>query len=233
VFVAPSVGQYVTPGALTSADLLVAAGFTISVSAGALVDTSTATAPTLGVSVDAGVLVDIATMLAATITGVSDDTFTVYALNADTGAPSQYTNFAFPGGFADMGDGTLYALDADNLYTVSGTTDASDTIKARIRTGAFSIVQGAQARLDSVDALVDSSGELICKVTAESGDEFAEYWYTPHFNTGGVLQERIYQVNQGIKSRYYMIELATTGGAAGELNHINLYPIPIRRRRSE
>ncbi len=221
--IAPSAVASLAAAVLTKTATLVAPGFLSSVAVPVLSKTATLVPPTLALSVTAPLLIKTVALVAPTATVSDARAVTVYSLNADLGAASQYTSFDLE--LIDLGDGTIYAVDADGLYQLTGTTDDGANIQARIRSGQFQPDPRLLSRMDSMDVMAESSGELVAKVTAEGGGTNDEFWYLPHISTATTMKEHIYDIGKRLKSRHWMLEIVNNAGAYGEISQMNLYPI--------
>lgn len=191
---------------------------------GALVDTSVSSDTLSGRRALLGVLAD---------TAVSGDTFsqqsqTVYAINADTGAVSEYVFTPLIRGAAFV-DGALFLATPDGLFALDATTDAGTAIDWELRTGFTAMGSDALKRVTDVNVLGESSGDVgVGLVTSRYGVK-DERRYERVRLTRDASRDGVIKTGRGPVSVYWQVSVAGVGPA--EINELRLSVEPLSRRR--
>lgn len=164
-------------------------------------------------------LTDLIELSAAYIS--PDDVFTVWNINAATGAVSRYDNYAFNsfGNFGQMYLGT----DENGLYELNGCNDEGSAIIARIRSG---LAQLAESRFTALrDAYIGmrSDGSYVLRIYTGDGEV-----YNYAFDNQNMRSTRV-QLGKGMRTRYFSFELISTG-ADFDLDSVEFIPITSTRR---
>lgn len=157
-----------------------------------------------------------------------------YAINAASGAVSEYTGHPFTS-FADLfgralaaGPGGLYLLggDVDNL---TGDPEDDTPIEANIRTGKTDFGTPLLTRLDSLQLHYVAAGRVALKVVSEQGGQSFERWYELPPQTAEAPRAGVVKPGRGPASSYWQFELVAVGKAS--VNAARAYPIALSRRR--
>jgi hypothetical protein len=91
-----------------------------------------------------------------------------YAINARTGAPTQYSGFDF-GGFAQVGQ-ALYAFRPDGVYRIRPGDDDGAPLQAFIDFGSSDYGTSQVKRLEAVYLGLDTDGETTLRLVSDSGE---------------------------------------------------------------
>jgi hypothetical protein len=153
----------------------------------------------------------------------TDDSFTTWAVNTNTGAVTEYLDFNF-NSFAMMGNRYIGISDT-GVYELNGDDDAGDDIIAAVKSG---WLQFAGAKFTSFKGIylgmrAERGSEMYLKLT--TGDDKS---YTYLVTVKDMETTRVY-MGKGLRARYFAFELITTGQDF-DLDTIEFIPIAAERR---
>lgn len=146
---------------------------------------------------------------------------TTWAMNARTGAVTEYTNYGF-NSFAQMGNKFLGAS-SSGLYELDGVDDNGTRIVARVGGG---LLEFSGSRFTSFTAAyigVRGPGDWFLKMIAGSGQE-----YVYHIRAHSLKTAKI-NLGKGLRSRYFRWELESAGQDF-DLTSVEFLPISSVRR---
>ena len=160
---------------------------------------------------------------------LGDEAFTGWVMNTEGNQPiSEYTDYPF-NSFCELG-GAYYGAAEDGLYLLDGTDDAGDPINASVKTMMTDFNSSKMKRVPTGYIGYTTDGKMVLRVSAVSGGELREYWFTATERTANAPREQVIQLGRGIRSRYWQFELANIGGADFEIDKLELYPVYLNRR---
>lgn len=150
-----------------------------------------------------------------------DGNLTTWAVNTETGAVTEYTNYGF-NSFAQMGHKFLGAS-SDGLYELNGDDDAGDDIISVIKSG---LAQFGGSRFTMFKAAymgVRGGGEYVLRL--ETGDgRFYDYNVIAQD-----MQTTKVRLGKGLRARYFSFELTSTGQDF-DLDSVEFVPLVAQRR---
>ncbi len=149
--------------------------------------------------------------------------------NTDTTALSSYSNFPF-NSMAVLGD-NVYAASDTGIYQLTGNTDDSTEIQAKIKTGLNDFGTDMLKRFESAAVGYTSDGELVLKTSTSQAGAAKEKWYKLKAQTADYAREGVIKIAKGTKARYWQLEIENIDGADFDLSTLRLYPIMLTRRR--
>lgn len=155
--------------------------------------------------------------------------YVAYALNAETGAISEYSNFPFNA--VAQFNGKTYAAADSGLYELTGDTDAGTSINASVRYGLTDFGNDSQKRIQSAALGITSDNQMVLKAIYVDGGKKRESWYLLKSQTADSFREGVIHIGQGLMSRYWGFEIHNVGGGDFEMDSIKLYPVVLSRRR--
>ncbi|SFL71894.1 hypothetical protein SAMN05216256_101123 [Halopseudomonas pachastrellae] len=144
-----------------------------------------------------------------------------YAVNAVTGALSEYRNFGFKQ-FARMG-GETYAITDAGLYRLGAEGDDGQTINAMIDFGASDFGTARSKRISSVYAGIATDGEVYLRVTGDDGKEAI-------YKAVGDGVERRARTAKGVTARHWRLRLELVDAAYADLDNVEI-EIGVSQRR--
>lgn len=192
---------------------------------GSLVDTNAVT-ETLGGSLTLlGVLTDT---LAAGDTLVQAQSQTVLAINAETGAVSEYV---FTPTIQGLGAwrGQLYLATDEGLYALDNATDDSEAIEWEFRTGFAHLGSDLLKRILDVNVLARGEGEVLLLLTADRHGTKEERRYQLVKLTADALRDQVIKAGRGVQSVYWQVGCRGIGPA--EIDEIRVRTELLSRRR--
>lgn len=136
-----------------------------------------------------------------------------YAVNAVTGALSEYRNFGFKQ-FARMG-GETYAITDAGLYRLGAEGDAGETINAMIDFGASDFGTARSKRINSVYAGIATDGEVYLRVTGDDGKEAI-------YKAVGDGVERRARTAKGVTARHWRLRLELVDAVYADLDNVEI-----------
>lgn len=143
---------------------------------------------------------------------------TTYAVNAKTGATSEYTWPAFLG-MVKGHDGKYYGIKADGLYLLDGAADAV------IDFGKSDLGTDTEKRLAAGYATFSSAEPMNLAVEVEG----AAYTYVSRGFSAN-LQPQRFDVGRGLKGTFFNFTITNTNGAAFYLTSVGIAPAGTTRR---
>lgn len=150
-----------------------------------------------------------------------DGSFTTWAMNARTGAVTEYSNYAF-NSFARHGNRYLGAS-ADGLYELLGDDDDGDNIVARLRSGFMQFGGTHLARLKAAYIAARGEGDIILKIITADG-----VTYNYQTSTRNMRSTKVH-MGKGQRARYFAFELISAGQDF-DLDTLEFVPIVVQRR---
>jgi hypothetical protein len=149
------------------------------------------------------------------------NTFSVWNVNAATGAVSEYDNYAF-NSFGNFGQMYLGA-DSEGLYELNGCNDEGSAIIARIRSGLAQLTQSRFTMLRDAYIGMRSDGSFVLRITTGEGEV-----YNYAFDNQNMKSTRV-QLGKGMRTRYFSFELISTGSDF-DLDSVEFIPLSSTRR---
>jgi len=150
--------------------------------------------------------------------------YTVYTLNTNTKAVSEYTNYGF-NSFSYP-----YAAKEDGIYKLEGSDDDGTTIASSIKSGLIDFGTSLHKQVTTAYLGITQQGSIILKaITVENGIKKACY-YKVNATNEEYANTRV-KLGKGIKSRYWQFEVSNTDGTNFELDTIEVIPIILKRRK--
>lgn len=162
-----------------------------------------------------------------------NEALVAYAVNTNTGALSEYSNFNFNS--LTKFNGRFYGATDEGIFELAGDTDDGVEIDASVLFGTTDlstdeVLSENMKRLPAVYLGLSTAGDMILTVTTPAGGANA-YTLTPatatSLHTGRML------LGKGVVSRYWDFELTNVSGADFTLESVSLTPIVVKRRINE
>jgi len=191
---------------------------------GSLTDTATITETLDGSLVLLGVFTET---LAAGDTLVQTQSQTVLAINAETGAVSEYV---FTPTIQGLGawQGQLYIATDEGLYALDHTTDDSLPIEWEFRTGFANLGSDLLKRVLDVNVMARGDGTALLLLTAGRLGTKEEYHYESVTLPLEALRGQVMKAGKGVKSVYWQVGCQGTGPA--EIDEIRVRTELLSRR---
>lgn len=192
---------------------------------GTLTDTVTATDTLGGALALLGVFTESLTIGDTLIQAQSQ---TVLAINAETGAVSEYV---FTPTIQGLGTwrGQLYLATDDGLYALDQATDDSQPIEWEFRTGFANLGSDLLKRILDVNVLARGEGEVLLLLVADRQGTKEERRYQLVKLTADALRDQVIKAGKGIHSVYW--QLGCQGVGPAEIDELRLRVEPLSRRR--
>lgn len=146
-----------------------------------------------------------------------------WAVNSESGASTQYTNFGFTS-FARVGDRLLGAKH-DGVYELGGGTDDGSAIQSVVALGQKDFGTSALKHIPAVYVGVSSTNKLVLRVATPQGN-----WYYTARASGSALRQQRFDLGRGLRANYYEFELYNQDGSDFELESIEFLPVATSRR---
>jgi hypothetical protein len=159
---------------------------------------------------------------------INGEMYVGWVLNAETNAPSQYTNYSFDS-MCELG-GRYYGVNSSGLFLLDGDDDDGAPIEASILTGQLDFGIPELKRVEEAYIGYSASGNLVLKLIVSQSGTRTEYWYEANNLTPGEPTETKVTPGKGMRSRYFQFELTNKNGADFEIDRIDLVPIALSRR---
>lgn len=150
-----------------------------------------------------------------------DGSLTTWAMNARTGAVTEYQNYEFTS-FAQLGNRYI-ATSPEGLYELLGDDDAGTSIVARIRSGYMQFGGTKLSRLSAAYIAATGEGQMVLKIITKDGDE---YLYQTDTRDGRSTKVHM---GKGQRSRYFAFELVTAGQDF-DIDTLEFVPVVVQRR---
>lgn len=158
----------------------------------------------------------------------------VHAINATTGAVSEYANFPFTS-FAEFA-GKALAAGPNGLYLLGGEVDnltgdpEDDTaIVMSLSSGKSDLGSAQMKRVDSLQFGYTAAGDVIVNVIADEGGEGFSRRYQLPPQVADVPRAAVLKPGQGVSFAYLQIEIVASDVAM--FDALRLYPVALSKRR--
>ena len=152
-----------------------------------------------------------------------NDSTTTWAVNARTGAVTEYLNYPF-NSFAEMGQGRYIAASSTGIYQLHGDDDDGTPIVARVKSGLAQFSGSLFIGLKAVYLGMRGSGEVFLKLETGDGSSFTYQTTVASMETTKVL------VGKGLRTRYLSFELVNKDGQDFDLDTVEFVPMWAQRR---
>jgi hypothetical protein len=152
------------------------------------------------------------------------ETVTCYALNTETGALSQYTNFSF-NSFCEF-NGHNLAASPSGIYLVEGEDDDGTDIDASFSPGINDFENAQLKRMGPVYLSFKGDGQCYLKITSDDG---VQYEYLVE-SVGERTRTVKVKPGKGLKGRFFEIEIANIGGTDFEIQEMFLSVETLKRK---
>ena len=147
---------------------------------------------------------------------------TTWAMNARTGAVTEYLNYGF-NAFAQASSGLYLGAGSDGLYELAGSDDAGTPVIADIISGLADFGGSFLSGFKAAYLAVRGNGQFFLKLTSGSG---ASTVYGVNATT---LKTSRVNMGKGIRARYFTFELVSTGQDF-DLADLTFLPVQSTRR---
>lgn len=148
--------------------------------------------------------------------------FTTWAINARTGAVTEYDNYAF-NSFANFGQMYIGA-DSEGLYELNGCNDEGEAIIARVRSGLAQLTGSRFTILRDAYLGVRGNGSYVLRVMTGDGQT-----YDYNFNVDDSIKTTKVPLGKGMRARYVAFELISSGSDF-DLESVEFIPLMSQRR---
>jgi len=144
---------------------------------------------------------------------------TIYAINANTLAPSEYRDLSVIG--LAVLDNQLYGIKTDGFVELTGSDDEGADIDAYIETGEMPLGSGNLKRFPRLYiGGTAAKGVTVTVTTEESGvARSRDYPKAPWL---GALRTRVAKLAGGPKSRYVQVKIANRDGGSLKIEQADL-----------
>lgn len=149
-------------------------------------------------------------------------------LNAETGAVSTYSMTPEVLGLAAI-DGVLVLACADGLYALDADADASGVVVWTLKTGYSTLGSEYLKRVQDIDVLCQTDGDLIATLTSGRYGQKQSYSYRLEPLTRDANRDGVIHVGKGVHSVNWQLELQGIGPT--EIDSTILTVEPLSRRR--
>ena len=85
--------------------------------------------------------------------------------------------------------------------------------------------------MHSVNFGLTADGPLVVKAIVSEGGQKDEHWYQFDPVLANAPSEAVVKIGEGLTSRYWGLEIANVEGADFEIDALEVYPIPLGRRK--
>ena len=147
---------------------------------------------------------------------------TTWAMNARTGAVSEYLNFSF-NSFALSPNGVHLGADSDGLYELAGPDDAGDPVVARLTSGLTDFSGLFYSGFKAAYLGIRGTGQFYLKLIAGDGKEYVYGVQADNLRTARV------NMGKGLRAKYFTWDLISTGQDF-DLTDVTFLPISSTRR---
>ena len=151
---------------------------------------------------------------------------TVWVVNAETDAGTQYENFGF-NSFAKIG-GTYYGAKEGGVYALDGDTDDGEAIQSMIALGKKNFGTTTRShlmRLENCYMGVASDGRLVLKVRAEG----KEHIYRTRASSRELQTQRV-DIGRGLRANFMEFEIWNQNGGDFSLQSVEFAAVVLNRR---
>jgi hypothetical protein len=149
------------------------------------------------------------------------NSITTWAVNAKTGAVSEYQSFDF-NSFARVGN-TYVAANSTGLYELAGDTDDGDDIISTIRSGFMQLAGSNFTALRDAYLGMRGDGTYILRVITGDGNT-----YNYSFAADSMRSSKV-PLGKGMRARYIAFELVNAGDDF-DLDAVEFIPLASKRR---
>ena len=146
---------------------------------------------------------------------------TTWAINARTGAVTEYLNYGFSA-FAQGASGTYLGANAGGLYELAGPDDAGTPVAADLIGGLTDFGSTFLSGFKAAYLAVRGAGQFYLKLTSGDGST-----YVYGINATSLKTSRV-NMGKGIRARYFTWELISTGP---DFDLVGLTFLPIQQTR--
>ncbi len=153
---------------------------------------------------------------------------TILAINADTGAVSEY-RFNIPLNSICAWKGQLYLATDTGIYALDGTDDDGTAIEWEMRTGFSNMGTDTLKRILDANVLARGEGDVLFMLTAARYGKKEERRYQLVKLTADDLRDQVIKAARGIQSVYWQTGIRGSGPA--EIDELRLRIEPLSRRR--
>lgn len=153
---------------------------------------------------------------------------TVYAINAETGAVSEYALPHTVQGAARFG-GIRYIATASGLFALDSTTDGGAPIAWEMRTGFVSFGSDLLKRITDVNVLGHADGDVGVNLVHNRTGDKEERRYERVRLTRNAARDGLIKTARGPISVYWQVAVVGVGPA--EIDEVRLRVDPTSRRR--
>lgn len=154
---------------------------------------------------------------------VSGEAYTVWVANADTLAHSRYDNFDF-NSMCRLGS-KYYGARDDGIYELAGSTDAGSNVEWYVTLPTTDFGTSKAKRVPKIYMGFSNGGDLRIKVIGREGNTRV-YGFS---KTSDGYSESGAAIGRGVKSRYFTFDLYNAEGGDVELEHVEFFPVVLRR----
>jgi len=178
--------------------------------------------PTLPVLTSVGVATSTATVrtdwtltesaLGTAVSAVyfKDPGLVAWVMNTETSAVSWYDNFDFQS-IAQVDD-SVFGVNSEGIFLLSGGDDAGDTINASIRTGFQDFGTAYTKRFENVYLGYLSEGALFMRLRVKDSEHPASTYSLQQRNADAPRTNR-FEPGKGLFGRYWQVEIGNVNGA--------------------
>lgn len=152
----------------------------------------------------------------------------ILAINAETGAVSEYTFVPTVQGLGEW-RGTLYLATDTGLYALDNTTDDGTAIEWEFRTGFANLGTDKLKRIQDVNVLAKGAGNVQLLLVADRHGTKQERRYQLVKLTANDFRDQVIHAAKGIQSVYWQTGCRGIGPA--EIDEIKVQVEPLSRRR--
>lgn len=152
----------------------------------------------------------------------------VWAINAETGAVSEYVFTPTIRGLGAWRD-QLYLATDTGLYALDATTDDGAAIEWGFRTGFSNLGTDRLKRILDVNVLARGAGDVLLVLVADRHGQKEERRYQLVKLTADALRDQVIKAGKGIASVYWQVGCQGIGPA--EMDQLRLRIEPLSRRR--
>ena len=153
------------------------------------------------------------------------DDCTVWVVNLDTGATSQYDDYGFTDFFEQ--DGIYYGVAEDGIYQLDGDDDNGAEIDSLIDFGKSNFGTTARKRITSMYLASTSDDRLAVKVTADG----QEYTYLANSMSSDDMAAHRVKIGKGLNAGFITLKLTNNNGCDFEAESLEFEVVTLPGRR--